>query len=519
MTTFSGGGIVMQDLDGCVDIIQKIDDIINNTIEDVNTLQGLLSILGDICDMLNEYDKNTVYDVYSIIESSDSLNMVLSNIINIAGDIDISKIDAMVQNSNVLTLLEIYCDFNDITCCDSSKTGNNVSNLLGVYFNDVSRYPVVSRERAVELGKNVKEGDRLAKRELIEGNLRLVIIIAKHYRHLGLSYLDLIQEGNIGLMIASEKYDPDNECSFASFATWWIRHSIIRAIDNQSRLIRIPAYVSADIMKFDKAVDKLTFELGRIPSSNEVANSMNITVDEVEKLLKSKVLPISLESYIDEEERYKLIDQIADNAMGPEDIVSSDALKNVLDKTFELAFLKSVEIDVLKMHYGLIDGVEYNFSQIADKYNVTCERIRQIESGALKKIRSLGASHMRLLLASQNSITVDLDSFGNDFELTMDKRNFARRRCRKNLYQVLCDYSKDEIDFAISCLSMEEIDILKSKFGEAFIDYNGNKVLTKEEFSLLNNHIIPNIRKSIRKNRLNNYVSLCNEQKVKVLKK
>ena len=254
------------------------------------------------------------------------------------------------------------------------------------YLKEIGDYPLLSTEEEIALAEKILQGDELAKQMLAESNLRLVVSIAKRYVGRGLSFLDLIQEGNLGLIKAVEKFDHTKGYKFSTYATWWIRQAITRAIADQSRTIRIPVHMSEVINKTYRVSRTLMQELGREPSEQEIAEVMNLPVDKVREILKVSADPISLDSPIGEEDDSHLGDFIKDERiMGPEEAAAYTMLQDQISKLLET--LTEREQRVLTLRFGLQDGKSRTLEEVGKEFNVTRERIRQIEAKALRKLR------------------------------------------------------------------------------------------------------------------------------------
>ena len=255
-----------------------------------------------------------------------------------------------------------------------------------LYLKEIGHYPLLTMEDEVELAKKIAAGDEAAKKMLAQSNLRLVVSIAKRYIGRGLSFLDLIQEGNLGLIKAVEKFDYTKGYKFSTYATWWIRQAITRSIADQSRTIRVPVHMSEIINRVYKVSRNLLQELGREPSEQEIADAMQIPVKKVREILKISVDPISLDSPVGEEDESNLGDFISDSlSLGPEDAASYSILKDQISRLLET--LSDREQRVLIMRFGLEDGKSHTLEEVGKEFNVTRERIRQIEAKALRKLR------------------------------------------------------------------------------------------------------------------------------------
>jgi len=261
-----------------------------------------------------------------------------------------------------------------------------INDPVRMYLKEIGRINLLTSDEEFEYAKRAEEGDEEAKRLLAESNLRLVVSIAKRYVGRGMLFLDLIQEGNIGLMKAVDKFDPSKGYKFSTYATWWIRQAITRAIADQARTIRVPVHMVETINKLARVQRQLTQELNREPTDEEIAKKLGITVDKVREVYKISQDPVSLETPIGEEDDSHLGDFIRDErTMGPEEYATVEMLKEELRGV--LATLTEREEKVLKLRFGLDDGQCRTLEEVGQIFGVTRERIRQIEAKALRKLR------------------------------------------------------------------------------------------------------------------------------------
>ena len=266
----------------------------------------------------------------------------------------------------------------------SVPDGVSIEDPVRMYLKEIGKVPLLSAEEEIELAKRMEQGDQEAKKRLAEANLRLVVSIAKRYVGRGMLFLDLIQEGNLGLIKAVEKFDYRKGYKFSTYATWWIRQAITRAIADQARTIRIPVHMVETINKLIRVSRQLLQELGREPSPEEIAAEMNMPVERVREILKISQEPVSLETPIGEEEDSHLGDFI-DNVPVPADAAAFTLLKEQLVEV--LGTLTEREQKVLRLRFGLDDGRARTLEEVGKEFNVTRERIRQIEAKALRKLR------------------------------------------------------------------------------------------------------------------------------------
>lgn len=301
------------------------------------------------------------------------------------------------NNVDVLRITEDDVDDEEIILTDEDEVdvenldisvpdGINIEDPVRMYLKEIGKVPLLSAEEEIELAKRMELGDQEAKKRLAEANLRLVVSIAKRYVGRGMLFLDLIQEGNLGLIKAVEKFDYRKGYKFSTYATWWIRQAITRAIADQARTIRIPVHMVETINKLIRVSRQLLQELGREPSPEEIAEEMNMPVDRVREILKISQEPVSLETPIGEEEDSHLGDFIQDdNVPVPADAAAFTLLKEQLVEV--LGTLTEREQKVLRLRFGLDDGRARTLEEVGKEFNVTRERIRQIEAKALRKLR------------------------------------------------------------------------------------------------------------------------------------
>ncbi len=267
-----------------------------------------------------------------------------------------------------------------------STEGINIDDPVKVYLKEIGRVPLLTSEEEIELATRMAQGDPYARKRLSEANLRLVVSIAKRYVGRGMQFLDLIQEGNLGLIKAVEKFDHTKGYKFSTYATWWIRQAITRAIADQARTIRIPVHMVETINKVKKVSSQLLHKNGHEPTAEEVAKEIDMPVDKVREIMRVAQEPVSLETPIGEEEDSHLGDFIPDDdAPAPAEAASHTLLKEQLSEVLQT--LTPREEKVLRLRFGLEDGRSRTLEEVGKEFNVTRERIRQIEAKALRKLR------------------------------------------------------------------------------------------------------------------------------------
>ena len=362
---------------GFEDKLQDKDDIIESLIE-LGKSKGSLTydeIVGALEEIPIESDE--IESMYREFENSG---------INISDDsrnhdnIDLIKHD--IEEDRELEELEEESQKDDL----SVPKGISVDDPVRMYLKEIGKIPLLKADEEVVLARRMEEGDEFAKQELAEANLRLVVSIAKRYVGRGMSFLDLIQEGNLGLMKAVEKFDYTRGFKFSTYATWWIRQAITRAIADQARTIRIPVHMVETINKLVRVQRQLVQEFGRDPLPEEIAKEMNLDVEKVREIQKIAQEPVSLETPIGEEEDSHLGDFIPDDEiLSPSDAATFIMLKEQLEGVLET--LTDREKKVLILRFGLDDGRARTLEEVGKEFDVTRERIRQIEAKALRKLR------------------------------------------------------------------------------------------------------------------------------------
>ncbi len=328
------------------------------------TNQDILDAIGEI-----DFEPEQLEKLYDAIESQGI------EIVEDIGDIKIDDID-----------LNFSEDKDDDSSVAAPEQGVTIDDPVKVYLKEIGRVPLLTSEEEIELAIRISEGDVKAKQRLSEANLRLVVSIAKRYLGRGMQFLDLIQEGNLGLIKAVEKFDYTKGFKFSTYATWWIRQAITRAIADQARTIRIPVHMVETINKVKKVQSQLLHQNGHEPSADEIAAEIDMPVDKVREIMRVAQEPVSLETPIGEEEDSHLGDFIPDNeAPAPADAASHTMLREQLSDV--LSTLTPREEKVLRLRFGLEDGRSRTLEEVGKEFNVTRERIRQIEAKALRKLR------------------------------------------------------------------------------------------------------------------------------------
>ena len=335
----------------------------------------------DLDDAMEKWD----FDVDQIDKMYEELE---DNGINFDGDLSAEEMSAI--ESEVAQFSEA-----DVMVTSLEQDGVNVDDPVRLYLKEIGKVPLLTNEREKELAERIMAGDESAKTELVEANLRLVVSIAKRYVGRGMYFLDLIQEGNLGLMKAVEKFDYTKGYKFSTYATWWIRQAITRAIADQARTIRIPVHMVETIHKVSRYSRQMLQELGREATAEEIGEKMDMSADKVREIMKIAQDPVSLETPIGEEEDSHLGDFIPDDdTPSPAEATSTNILREELER--QLHTLTPREEHVIKLRFGLYDGRTRTLEEVGKEFDITRERIRQIEAKALRKLRHPSrARHLR----------------------------------------------------------------------------------------------------------------------------
>ena len=355
--------------------LQEIRDVFQNSPLTQAQLERIIAYLEEQkIDVLTMPDINAD-DIEDDVGEIDSLN-----------DMDVFQKPDRIGNVQVTAEIEKGYEKTAEESENSFTERGNAEDPVRMYLKEIGRIPLLSSEEEIELAKRMEEGDEEAKKKLSEANLRLTVSIAKRYSGRGMQFLDLIQEGNLGLIKAVEKFDYRKGYKFSTYATWWIRQSITRAIADQARTIRIPVHMVETMNRVNRTSRRLLQEYGREPTPEEIAEAMNLPVERVLEISKISQEPVSLETPIGEDEDSHLGDFIQDEHIPvPADEAAHTLLREQLEKVMDT--LSEREQKVLALRFGLEDGKPHTLEEVGREFQVTRERIRQIEAKALRKLR------------------------------------------------------------------------------------------------------------------------------------
>ena len=389
-------------------------------------------------------------------------------------------------DGNLSLAIDTYCMINNIEISEIESTiqeNYDVSesediDIINMYLKEIGEKPLLSTEQQRKLAKRVSEGDTKARKLFIESNLRLVVNVAKRYVGRNLSFLDLIQEGNIGLMKAVDKFDASKEYKFSTYATWWIREAITRAIENHSKTIRIPSYMTGTINKLNRIQKQLTLELNREPTEAELAKKMDITEDKVREIFKISQDPLSLETPIFQDDDLHLGDFLKDeSSISPEEYAINEVLKDEIEEV--LCTLTPREQEVLILRFGLYGGTCHTLEEVGNMFGVTRERIRQIEANALIKLRH--PSRLEKLQVK-------------DYSCSSNEKKGEKMKKFQSIYEYFNNYTKEQVDEMLTKLTDKDRQLLAIRYGQDLNNPVFSK-LTKKESNRFYSALMPKMRK------------------------
>ncbi len=385
------------------ELVKKIEALCKQAEQNKNTISQAdindafrdYAITDDQMDSIDRLIENRGFDTEPLEEELDSFedgdlpdlddDDVVDDVVGEDG-VDVEGVASDDEGPSEAEYKQVEAENVDLDAVDLLE-GIGTEDPVRMYLKEIGTVPLLSAEEEYRLAVRKSQGDEVAKQRLIEANLRLVVSIAKRYTGRGMSFLDLVQEGNLGLIKGVEKFDPEKGFKLSTYATWWIRQSVTRALADQARTIRVPVHMVETINKMSKMQRKLTLELGYEPSVKELAEHLDMSEEKVQEIMQIAREPASLETPIGEEDDSNLGDFVADsNVVSPEGNVESVMLREHIDTL--LGDLKERERQVIVLRFGLEDGHPRTLEEVGKEFNVTRERIRQIEAKALRKLRN-----------------------------------------------------------------------------------------------------------------------------------
>lgn len=464
----------------------------NDSIENLKTIEKIFKKLN--------YIPNPDITIKLIDENlllSETIKIIVNNDLDIITKGEINKI---FDNDTIILIIESYCMMNNIKIQeyeeDNKEFEENIINYEGenidivkLYLNEISRRKLLTLDEEIKLTKRIKDGDEEAKKIFIESNLRLVVSVARKHLNQGLSFLDLIQEGNIGLMKAVDKFDSSKGYRFSTYATWWIRQGITRAISNKSRNVRIPVYLHRRINKFNKAAKELEMKYGREAKIEEIANELKISVKYAQEIYQYKNDSISINLLVGDDKDNELGNIISSKNIGPDEQAMTDLMKFQVKQLLEKCNLKPIEKEVILLRFGFND-TPMTLGEIGNIYNISRQRVSQIEASALMKLRKYKnitdfAGYMENPKEAINNIEIYRKEYRNSGRITKSFLKDVRREKEddnmvKTIYEYFKNYSKEEVDKVLSTLSEESLELIRIRYGDDLTVPVNNK-LTEEQ--------------------------------------
>ena len=394
----------LQDEDAAYEIVNKFITIHIKEIKDFSSTSEMYELFDKLEKFLNKFNYSLPFDVITkLIDQNVPFKNIVEKLIQENEKfIDNNSLEKHIKNKLLLLIIQSYCITNNIGNEEDEEENYEDDDLsddvIASYLKSIGNYPLLTKEEEIELGNKAKNGNKYARDKLINSNLKLVVSVAKKYTKAGLDMEDLIQEGNLGLMKAVEKFDPSLNYKFSTYATWWIKQAIFRGISNTSKNIRIPIHMSELIRKYNLAKIKLEKELDRTPTIKEIAEKLNVSTDRIREYEKYDRNTISLETPIGEKEDSSLEDFVEDEKESSlEDTViqkvSNESIIDVLEYFKNKDAKNKRAIDMIIRKYGIYDGEKHTLEDIAKDYGITRERVRQIIAKELKKIKEYLEKH------------------------------------------------------------------------------------------------------------------------------
>ncbi len=495
--------------------IRILNNYIQITVKKTDDYNVIMKQIRAFNSFLEKYNYVPTPEILiELINKNENLNDLIKIIFLKNKDMIVSgDIEKLTDNNTLILLLEAYCLINNIEIKQSEE--NNIyydddlklTDSVKIYLREIGEYPLLSIEQQRDLALKILDGDNKARELFINSNLRLVVNVARRYIGNGLTFLDLIQEGNLGLITAVDKYDVKKGFNFSTYAIWWIRQAITKAIEYKGRTIRIAAHVYEKVQLYKKVFRILELKLNREPTINEIADEMELSVSEVSDLQQLQIDVVSINAIIEDEKRTELEDFIVSTDESPEDIATKENMKQDINNLLISCNLKPRERDILILRYGL-DGKEpMTLVEIGKIYNLTRERVRQIESNALKKIRK--SNFVKRLVDYTESPTKSLLNIEMYRQIYKEDGNSNRAFLRRfgdkiedyevvgklpSIYQLFGGYSKEQIDVMLTKLTEEERKLITLRYGDDLEKPKATK-LSKEESRKYYGVLVPKMKR------------------------
>ncbi|MBE6155923.1 MAG: sigma-70 family RNA polymerase sigma factor [Firmicutes bacterium] len=500
-------------------IIENNPKEINNYDEAVKSYKKIVNFLEKISFILypevcKDLIKNTpLFKTLLSIIVKENITTIKNGKLYLVIDSNIGQ--SFIEGYCMLEGIEIAID-DEIEIDNNTNLDSGTIDCVKIYLKEIQR-PLLSYEEEQELGYRLLEDDESARNILIERNLKLVVNVAKRYLGKGLSFLDLIQEGNIGLTTAVDKYDVTRGCRFSTYATWWIRQAIIRAIENQGRTIRLPVHIQEKLGKYNEVATAFEIKYGRMPSVEEIAKVLGITTQQAAYLENLRGDTVSINTLVGNEEDSELETFIASDEPTPEDYYVDQAMQKDVRDLLWKCNLKDNEIKVITLRYGLDDKGYRTLAEIGKTLKITRERVRQYEATALRKMRnSKYAKSLAIYLQYPDQGLKNIENYRNE-DYTGNKKykkvNFATLQAKniintelpkedkqmakeiKSIYEYFSEYSKEQIDAMLTKLSEEERILIAVRYGTDLTNPNPTQSLTDEQTKMFYGSLIPKMKR------------------------
>ncbi len=490
-----------------------LNNYINNKMLNINDLNEVLKYFENFDEFLETYNYIPTSDILiDLITSNKTYSEMIKLIFEQYQNRIISgKIEEIIDNNILLLSIDTYCMLNNIEIKESDDIflddDNNdfSSDSVKFYLKEIGRRPLLTAEQEKNLARKIAQGDQKAKKLFIESNLKLVVSIAKKYIGRGLPFLDLIQEGNLGLMTAVDKFDVERGYRFSTYATWRIRQAIARALEEKGRNIRIPSVLYNKVSEYRRIAITLENNLGRSPTIDEIAKEMGLPRETVVKLHKLQTDTVSINVVFGEEKDSELGDFIVVSEKTPEDIVIDDTLQSNIKKLFEKCRLTEREADILMKRFGFDDKSPMTLEEVGNIYNISRERVRQLEEKAIMKIRR--SKHIKELAVYMDHPEKSLQniekfraryreaktpyksSFFKNYKYK-EKEEDDKMAKLQTLYEYFGDYTREQVNKMLTKLTDEERELLAARYGED-LDNPTHTKLTKEQTNRFYGALLP----------------------------
>lgn len=509
-------------LESSNDSLKIINANINKNYDVPQNEQEALNVFKKLS---NFFENTNFYPTPNLLIDLISQNQIIGKAIDLIMDkykdsIINGKAEVIFNNNLLISVIDAYCIIHNIELIDDEQDKILETEYIDdpkllsadkLYFNEMSKIPLLSLEEERELAKRIAEGDDEAFKKLIESNLRLVIKIAKRYSNASLSLMDLIQEGNLGLMVAAQKFDLERGCKFSTYAFSWIRQAILRAIENKGRTIRIPAHKVREVYNLQQTITSITEETGIEPKIEDVAKKMKKKVSRIIELYKLSTDTISINFLIGDEKETELGNLVAINDIPPEDKAIANLLQDDIQKEIESVNLTKQERKVLELHFGLKNKTRMTLEQIGELFGVSRERIRQIEAKAIKKLRnSKGIKELAVYMENPDKALQNIYQYRkkyaesnncitkvyfNSADETIEKESEEEMpRTVKPIYDLFPLFTKEQVDEMLTKLTDEERKLIYMRYGPDLENPNSG-VLTQEQLKYFYNNLIPRMQR------------------------